>query len=265
MKPVGNTSVVLKVRLDGDLAAAWKPRTTTHPQGWRAEIAAYRIARLLGFDNVAPVVSRRFRADQIVALLEGDPARWQERAAAVRWDADGSVPGAAIYWIPRMEDLGLESPSAMARWAPWLRQGSPLPAERAGLARDLSNVVVFDYLIANWDRWSGENLQALPGGSRLFVRDHNAAFLEPLPAHLRARLAADLERVERFSRGVVEALRTLDEASLREELAQDPENARTPLLDDARIAALLARRAEILRHVDALVAAHGPGKVLAFD
>ena len=51
-KPVGHSSVVLRMRTVARVTAALKVRTREIQHGYRYEIAAYRIGRLLGLDNV---------------------------------------------------------------------------------------------------------------------------------------------------------------------------------------------------------------------
>lgn len=264
-KPVGTTSVVFRVRLQDDLTVAYKPRSRMHRYGWRSEIAAYRVSRLLGMDNVPPVLSRRFRRGVMQSRLhEGFTDSWDEIHSWTLWNERAETIGAAIYWIPEMEELGLERRRRLARWRGWLSQQGQVPEDKGELASDLSTMLVFDYLIANWDRFSGANLQGLPSGRRIFVRDHNVAFAVPLPPHLHDRLRQSLVQTERFSRHTITALARLDRATLEAELSQDPAHAETPLLDEGQLADLLDRRATVLSHVGTLVDQYGMSAVLFF-
>lgn len=266
VRQVGTSSVTLRLDLGDGLESAFKPRTRTHPRGYLAEIAAYRIARALGMDNVPPVIGRRLPRPILEERFES--AHTQEDWAAIRedirWDAPGLVRGAAIYWVPRMRPSELETARDLSSVAPWLSQSGEVPAERASVARDLSTMIAFDYLIGNWDRWSGGNVSTDQSGERLFVRDHNVAFIEPMTADRYERLRGHLQRVERFSRVFVQRVGELDEARLRLALAEDPESAERPVLDDTQIAAVLARRRALLSYVGALVEVHGRERVLAW-
>jgi len=126
-------------------------------------------------------------------------------------------------------------------------------------------VVAFDYLIGNWDRWSGANAQGVPSGERLFVRDHNVAFYAPLPAHFHQRILDKLLATERFSRSTIEAIDALDEGAIRTELANDPSSAREPILTDRQIADVLDRREALRSHVGALIDRFGVDRVLCFE
>ena len=266
VRQVGTSSVTLRMDLGDGLESAFKPRTRTHPRGYLAEIAAYRIARALGMDNVPPVIGRRLPRPMLEERFEGAHAErdWQAIREDIRWDAPGIVRGAAIYWVPRMRPSELATARDLSRVAPWLSQSGQLPEERASVARDLSTLIAFDYLIGNWDRWSGGNVSTDESGQRLFVRDHNVAFVEPLTPERYERLRGQLERVERFSRAFVERVGELEEARLRLALAEDPESQERPVLDETQIAGVLSRRRALLSYVGALVDVHGRERVLAW-
>lgn len=266
-KPVGSTSVVFEMMLDGPVNAAFKPRNRQRPGGAQAEVAAYRIARLLAMDNVPPAVTRRIRKDDVQARLHPDFAdAWGEILDWTLWNEDGTCSGAAIYWVPQMRSLGLERSGRMTRWTRRLRQGGEIDANDVPMHADLSRLVVFDYLIGNWDRWSGGNAQGLPDGSRLVIRDHDSAFSVPLPADIHRRVLDHLRRTEKFSRSFVQALLAMNEQALRTELGRDP-GAEGPdgrlALDDRQIASVMDRRETVISYIVALIDAHGEQQVLS--
>ncbi len=265
-KPVGHSSIVFRMRLRSEHTAAFKPRSRQHRRGYRAEVAAYRLSRVLGMDNVPPAAVRNVRMAEIEDRFHPryyDVETWNE---VREWclPNGGEVPGASIYWIPEMEDPDLDRPAEIRRWRPWLQHDVTIPQAKRELARDLSNMLVFDYLIGNWDRFSGGNIHTTPDESRLFVRDHNAAFATRLPPDVHSRLRERLTYAERFSRGMVERVQLLDHAAIELELARDPSHANTPLLEDEQIAGVLERRETFLSLVGALIERHGEEAVLYF-
>ncbi len=260
-KPVGHTSVVLRMRTVARVTAAVKVRSTSLPEGYKNEISAYRIARLLGLDNVPPAIHRRVGWNEIRRRFH--EGKLDERPAvrrAILWDEDDTAPAAAIYWVKGMRAAGNEKRST---WSHWL-QGGAIPSGKENLARDLSNMVVFDLLIGNWDRFSGGNLPSDSTQKRAILRDNDRAFSYPLLPKRYDALVHGLRETERFSRSVIDRLSELDEAMLRKELAQDPSDASYPLLTEAQIAAVFDRRATILSHVAALVEERGEERVLVF-
>jgi hypothetical protein len=263
LKPVGTSSVVFKMDLEGSIDAAWKPRTKTHPVGHLAEVAAFRLGRLLGLDNIAPAVPRSLPVATVRALLGAE--RWPELEPQLVLRGD-ELEGAAIYWIPDMHELGLDSKDGFARWARWLAQdGDPPSRDKSKtLAADISTMIAFDYLIGNWDRFSGANAQGDHDQRRVFVRDHNVAFAEPLSRPLHERVLGRLRKVERFSRSFVSALKALDQGTLDQALATPGDPPGFHALDEKRVAALLDRRRALLSYIAATIDLHGEPKVLSF-
>ena len=265
-KPVGTTSVVFRMKTRSPPTAAFKPRTRQHRFGWKSEIAAYRLARWLAMPEVPPAVARRISFREIRTALHRNVANDQGAIDALRdgilWDPNGAVWGAAIYWIPAMEPFELDARGT--RWGSWLAQETPLATGDEERARDVSRMIVFDVRIGNWDRFSGGNVHTQPGGGRVFVRDHNAAFGAPLPRRLRDRLQGYLVRVERFSRDQLLRLRRLDADAVARALAEDPVHEVDALLGPRQTAELLDRRDSILSWVGALSDRYGDEAVVCF-
>jgi hypothetical protein len=249
---VGSTSVNLHLRLAGDIDAAWKPRTTTHGETYRAEIAAYRLNRLLGLSRVPPAISRAIPRSQL-RLAPDSP---------VIFERDLSARGAAIYWVPVLRDSLIDRPREIERWSTWLRQGREVPPDQRARAEEISSLLVFDFLTGNWDRWSGANVP-MDAGGHLVYRDNNGGFEEPFVVGLMQRGMSWLRRAQRFSRSVIERARGLTEASVRAEMALDPDRAHPPLTD-AQVRSLLRRRDALMEYVDGLTRRHGAANVLVF-
>lgn len=259
-RPIGTTSITFQVDLSGPIEAAFKPETRVHPRGWLNEVAAYRVARALGLDDVPPALLRPIERGQIRRRLDPESPIADEDLDGDLTVAGNMVRGAFIYWVPGLLRSDLDTPNGIERWSAWLSQASSVPDDQRAIARDLSNVVVFDYLIGNRDRWSGGNVR--PVGERLVIRDHNLAFPVTLGEGPHRRVLSFLVRAQRFSRTTIRRLVALDERALREAVEDsDPES----LLDDRQIAGVLQRRAAILSYVGALIEDHGEAAILAFD
>jgi hypothetical protein len=250
-KSIGHTSYVLKVTLEGGLAAAYKPASTL-PLGrhrYKAEIAAYRLARALGLENVPRAIPRAFSA---AALHDTFPTPQGATDFGLKAIVDpaGLVHGALIPWINDYRVLPLEEPSWRARWESWLMNPEArIPDAEEGLAASISTMLVFDYITANWDRWSGGNVaRAGADGVLLFVDNDGAFYEHPAQEPLAAQLAR-IRRVARFSQSFVSALQGLDDAKLR--AAFGDEAPGTPLLSDPVIAAVESRLRKVLGVIDA--------------
>jgi hypothetical protein len=258
-RSIGHTSYVLKVTLEGGAVAAFKPRSR-RPLGdhrYKGEIAACRLATALGLDNVPRALPRSFAADDLRAILP-------DFDADALVDDDGRVRGALIPWIDGYRVLPLEDATQRARWEPWLFDArATIPRDQRALAAAISTMLAFDYLTANWDRWSGGNVAEDAASGRVLFVDNDGAFYEwPAPAAL-ARQRAQLQSVRRFSRAFVDALRALDSAGMRAAIGE--ESPGVPLLPERSLAGVVERRATVLAIVDARIGDAGAGPTLAFD
>lgn len=275
-KSVGSTSVVFKVPLDGGMSAAFKPETKKHGGRWRAEVAAYRVSRLLGLDNVPPSVPRAAKMSALMASTRSAVAAKLLRDQCLPRE-DGRLPGAMIAWIPGLARLPLELDPLWSAWREWLSvlptprplesrlpaaSGKRIKAARA-LAPQISTLVVFDHLIGNRDRWSGHNVLVDVTHTRVVFLDHNLAFDPKLdvPSTLKRNLV--LHRVQRFSRALYRRLVGLTRAELVDAIGLDDQGG--PLLSDEQIDATLKRRDELVAYIDELTAQFGEDKVLSFD
>jgi hypothetical protein len=264
-RPVGSTSTVFKATMRSTIAAAFKVTTSRRAHGPRSEVAAYRLARCLGLANVVPAVSRSIPVAALRAGLSADQvSRWPQIAERLSIGRDGLVQGAAIYWVDGMQDPKLDPLSGQARIAAMLRLDNPLAPQQQALAAQLSSMLAFDYLIGNWDRFSGGNLKSDASGQIIYLRDHDAAFAPRLSEALQRPMLKRLLRVERIGRGFYTALRALSRDTFQKELAQDPGFGPGQELDAQRVGGLFDRRQTVLSHISALIEEHGEANVLVF-
>ena len=263
----GGSSLSLRIEFQDGARAAFKPDQTNLQTIPRKEVAAYRLSRLVGLEAVPPAIARAFPRAAILAALEpaaraGLP-RLKEEAIV---GPDGAIRGELSYWIPVIVDakvgpLAVDSAEGMTLWQRALVVGQAIPPEAEVLAPQISSMLAFDFLINNADRWSGSNVKTSPDGGVLFYMDNTLSFGEKKRAH--TRVAGHLERVQRFSRRLIEGLRGLQRDAIERAVTTDT-GPYPRLLSEAEVEAVLWRRDKILGHVDALVAAHGDAEVLCF-
>lgn len=256
-KAIGHTSVVFKLETEPPGKYAFKPASRRGPTRYRGEIAAHRLGELLGIGNVPPAHPWSVAREELErALGAGTPAA--ALCAKECIDDDGRVHGALIPWIDGLAFLPLDEEPLASRWKTWLRKDAPIPegpiAVAAGiavkdpkdLARQVSVLVAFDFLTANWDRWSGGNIGWHEARQEVLFIDNDGAFFERPPKDALERNRWLLDGVRRFSRRFVDRLRALDDATL--EAAFGPAGF---VLPAAVRAQLRARRDELLAHVEA--------------
>jgi len=262
----GGSSISLRLDFDNGARAAFKPRQTNWQTIPRREVAAFRVNRLLGLSSVPPAMGRMFRLEDLLDHLDPDQAYLLPRLREQIIVRDGWVVGELSWWIPvighaEVDGFRIDSVEGIVTWKRYLDASEPIPHSERLMVAQISDMVLFDFLINNTDRWSGGNARTSPDGRVLYFMDNTMSFGDQPDGLPKVRVY--LERVQKFSRSLVKSLRELTEAQLREALAEDagPFEA---LLSSEEIDALLARRDYALRYIDSLIAEHGEENVLVF-
>jgi len=256
----GGSSLSFRVDFADGSRAAWKPAQTNAQTVPRKEVAAYRLNRLLGLDAVPPAAPRSLSKEELFGLLHPEtlPSVPRIRAETIIGPS-GQIAGEASYWIPVIKDCDLDTPEGHQVMATWLTQSGQIPYERRGLAAEVAVLTVFDFLIANPDRYSGGNMKTSQDGKKLFFMDNTMSFfLEPQSTE-KNRL--NLLRQQRFSRRLHDALAQVEVPTLRR-LLREPDG--TEILTDAEIRAVVQRRDYVQRYVTDLIKQFGEAKVLYF-
>ena len=243
-----------------------------------------------------PARISRERFDTLYAKVEGD---WQdsyaERFADLSWveeeGPDGQrreyLYGTLKDWVPHFVDWPIEYTSVWKNLLdvrfhpanlqePYEEVIEPLEtlgegqfyrdarneqgdASTRSVARQLSAILVFDYLTQNWDRFS--KMEAYYGVNNQFSDgtfislDNGAAFYdEPVP-----EIEPRIELVSRFSRSTITAIRALSPRAVNEVLFGDPGP-----VERRRLELFWQQRDKLLDRVDTLVQKYGAARVYEF-
>jgi hypothetical protein len=172
------------------------------------------------------------------------------------------VKGALMPWIDGLEFLALESAPLSGQWKQWLRKGETVPDDQRELARQTSTLVAFDYVTANWDRWSGGNVGIDKASGMLLYIDNDGAFFDVPPLEGLQRNKKLLEGIDKFSRSFVAKMRELDDEAISKALGE--ETPGVPLLSAKALAGVSQRRKQLLTIIDAKLSDAGDDAVLAF-
>lgn len=253
----GGSTLVYKFYKDGKTVAAFKPLQSRYQSNYRSEIAAYRLCPVMkcGFD-VPKNFHVYFDFKEFSGLYARNkanvPSEFKEIIPTKLPDNAYRVDGTYKEWVPDYADYPIEMTSI---WQPWLNPGTtresldvPLddvlseiakkhPSRQvyaqklekhfAGvtqydLARQISNLFVFDFLINNWDRFSG--LKSLYGVNCQFAHgrfmsiDNGASFSQtPNP-----KPEKNLHKIQRFSKLTYDAIAAFDRDQLLDYLFQEP-------------------------------------------
>ena len=124
----------------------------------------------------------------------------------------------------------------------------------------IATVILFDLLIDNSDRWSGNNTQGSADNRILYFMDNTLAFSAFTQGH--ANNLSKLNRIQVFPRALVGKLRALTLDDLSAALGGE-DDLLGPLLTDVEIRAIIARRDHFLEYIDRLIAELGEDAVLA--
>ncbi len=281
----GGRSIAFRVTLKNGQKGYFKPEQSFSASNWFGEVAAYHLDRLLGLGRVPAVVSRVFPWKTFEPVAGNDPRKSEVTAR------DGKVVGAFVAWVTgglralpacvgwerwlRIERLSTTAVSPFQRPILWKRDmalaGRLGPAWRSEEARanlrnarpepdrpdrpaELSDLVLFDYLTRNLDRWGGDNANVLTrgvGGPLVFL-DNSAGFE---PGAWQPDLGeARLHMLQRFRRSTVAAVRALNLRQFEARLASE---VASPVLSKTQVNAVGARRTALLTWVASLEARHG--------
>jgi hypothetical protein len=234
-KSIGHTSVVFKIEQTDGKKIVWKPDARVVRGRYKNEIAAYRLAVLLGIDNVPPALPLDLGKDELARAVSGDEKAKELLDTQVVFD--GTVAhGMFTEWIDDYAVLPLENDK---EWRGWLKKDAPVPDDKKELARAISTLVVFDFVTGNWDRWSGANI-ATSKGKVLYV-DNDGAFFDVVPKDGLARNKRYLDGVDRFSKSFVERLRAVTDDEIAKAI---------DIVSKKAIDGVLARRKEALAIVE---------------
>lgn len=281
----GGRSLAFKVTLADGTRGYFKPKQTFSAAHWYSEVAAYYLDRELGLDRVPPTTGRTFRWSELKAAAGRD-----DRVSELGIAENGTVKGAFIWWIPEP----LKRIRMGRKWERWVRVQKSLPVTpyqrpvdyRADLNRrpgvreatdpsrpvarapdteerpaELSDLIVFDYLTQNVDRWGGDftNVRSRGPGGPLIYLDNGAGFW--LGEQRLGLMEARLKALQRFRRSTIEAVGKLDIGRFSARLQTDP---LSPVLNQKQLDGLAQRRDAVLRHVGAMVARFGEARVFAW-
>src|SRR3954469_21994535 len=259
----GGSSLSFRIEFADGSRAAWKPTQTNLQTIPRKEVAAYRLNRLLGMNAVPPAAPRAVSREELFSHLHPDSLEFIPRIKAETiFNPSGISYGTASYWIPVIKDSGFDTPEGQRLSTGWLTVGGePIPPDRMAFAAQISDLILFDFLISNPDRYSGGNMKMSADGRQLFYMDNTMSFFVDPSGPEKNREV--LFRTQRFSRSLYESLDRVTVSTLHRALAQEA-GAAYDVLTPAEIAAVVGRRQIIQQHVRELIAKFGAHEVLFF-
>lgn len=291
----GGRSLAFKITLADGTVGYYKPEQTFSAAHWYGEVASYYLDRELGLGRAIPTIGRRLpwqplreaaggdsRVDEIIVQDDGTvrgafiwwvPGGLRPIAPGTGWERWVRVQGSLVvtpYQRPRgwsrdvnrwRRETGSESSdgteTAPAPEEPDTEVSGPPAGEpdTADRPAELSDMILFDYLTTNVDRWGGSftNVRTRGVGGPLVYLDNAAGFT----AGPRARIPlmdARLHALSRFRRSTVAAIGALSMERLARRMGDDP---LAPVLTTRQLDQLEERRRHLLEYVARIQREHG--------
>ncbi len=290
----GGSTVTFKMLKDDKPIGAFKPYQTRLQSNYRSEIAAWRLCELLSCDFDVPW-NRPVRIEYNLfhKLYNRAPAQKRDKyrpnlADMISTKEENSrfFYGTLKDWVPDFTRFPIE---LISMWRPWLSMDNfieefePLEDALSSLKRrgntqilypellkqspglttkqlvaQVSEVLTFDFLIGNWDRfsgvpeWWGVNCQFKDG--RIISIDNGASF----PTYSNDKVYERFMMVERFNPRFIQTLRNLDKTKTFELLFPGASEQETK-----RFEQFWKQREAVLKRVDDLCLKYGTEKVLS--
>ena len=290
----GGSSLVYRLIKDKKTFAAFKPKQVRKQSNDRSEIAAYRLCPLMRCRFDIPVnhpvwfTYRRFSG--LYARIPSNPPDELRELELVKVDGVDRVVGTQKAWVQEYAFFPIEmenwwkplfdasketlqqAKAAKLLEAQWLQKhpnGTKIASDlkmhlgaltQYELALQLSNLLVFDFLVNNWDRYSekkefwGVNCQFSHG--RFMSIDNGASF----PQTPNPRPERHMHAIRRFSRLTYEAIGALDHDRTLERLYPDATQQ-----EKKRFETFWQQRERYLDYVKGLIAEYGESETLFFD
>lgn len=280
----GGRSLGFRITLADGTRGYFKPEQDFSAAHWYGELGAYYLDRELGLGRVSPSIGRRMRWEPFRLRSMNDERQGEVyvrrdgtvRGAFIWWIPDDlerlRLGHGWERWIRLDGELAVtpfqrpyDYRLALSRRSPAealttateeddRSDGDLRPAGAAGepdhpdRPAELSDMILFDYLTRNVDRWGGDftNVRTRGAGGPLIYLDNGAGFTD---GELQRTNLMDtrLTAVQRFRRSTVEAIRGFSLESFRRRIDGDP---LAPILNERQLAALMERRRFLLEHVD---------------
>ncbi|MFO0629131.1 MAG: hypothetical protein U0325_26380 [Polyangiales bacterium] len=242
-----STLYVFHMDLGDGVEISFQPEQRTLETFWRREVASYHLARILGIQNrVPPTIGKRVPLSAFGRLGRG---------TNLVVDSEGMVYGSASVWMPVLHGAQMHEAPARQEWSSWMNPATPLPPGRGERARQVAEVLVFDYLAANYDRWNCCNI-TVDENNDLVFRDNDAGWFPRVINGLGSPSV-----VRRVPRYLYETMQRATPAALRASIARDPMAARMRLIPDESYVGYDRRRNAALASLRRMVQRHGEAAV----
>jgi hypothetical protein len=231
----------------GDLEARIAVRLD--PIAYKPRLAFYRVAKALGSSLVPRAEIYQVRLGEILNALARDPHGATFLRNAVTVNNDGTVTVLVTEPVAGGHDMDIASSPEVAAWRSWAEGRDAIPPERQGLALAYVEALVLDFVTAH----VGRRLVTVDAHqSSLYLKENGGAFNERADPRGLDSLLAQLKRMNRFPKRLIDHLRAFDRAEADRTLRA---GAFTSWLVATRpLSEMMERRRTIVSLIDARMA-----------
>ena len=248
MERFHSTLYVFHLDLGDGIEVSFQPERPGQESFWKREVVSWHLARLLGIENrVPPTVGRRVPLSAF--------GRWSRGVNLVS-DRNGMVLGSASAWVPILRGAGLHRGPARQEWVRWMNPANPIPEANRERARQITEVLVFDYLAANYDRWNCCNI-TVDAHDNLVFRDNDAGWAPAVINNIMT--PAVIRRIPRY---LWEAVQHLTAEQIRASVQTDPMAREMSLVSSSVWQGYENRRQALIANVRRAIARFGEENVI---
>lgn len=288
-----DTDGLLVTGLEGRARYVFSPATGTTGE-WRDDVAAWRLCELIVCEFSIPETRpARISKSAFGSMLDAEAGTRERLAAEFEWtDAEGADEPVVYGSLRKWRSDAVRWPIEMTDvWRPWLSAETDLsildePIEEAlsemkelgdgsvyekviaeskgattrEVAGQLSDIIVFDFLTNNWDRFADGESEY---GSYNHFADGRFVTLRTTTVFQRrksTRVKGRFRWISRYDRDTIAALRALEPDRVDPILYPDANG-----YDRAKLDIFWEQRSTVLDRVDSAMQREGRESVLAFD
>ena len=229
---------------NGDLEARIAMRAD--PIVYKPRLAFYRVAAALGSPLVPRSEAYQIRLSEILHALARDPHGTTFLRNGVTVNNDGTVTVLITESITGGHDVDITSGAEVASWRSWAEGREKVPPDREALTLDYVEALVLDFVTAT----VGRRLVTVDTNrSALYLKENGGAFNERADPRGLDSILAQLKRVNRFPKRLIDRLRAFDRAEADRTLRSGPFTSW--LVATRPLSEMMERRRTIVSLVDA--------------
>jgi hypothetical protein len=239
----------------GDVEARFAMRAD--PVLYKPRLAFYRVAMALGSTLVPHTEVYQVRLGEVLRALGRDPHGLQLLRSGVTVNNDGTVTILVTEPISGGHVIDITAGNDAMAWRSWAEGRQAVPPELQKLTLAYVEALVLDFVTAN----VGRRLVTLDATkSALYLTENGGAFNERADPRGLDVILAQLKRVNRFPKRLIDRLRTFDRAEADRVLRDGPFT--NWLVATRPLSEMMERRRAIVSLVDARLAEHGEAGLL---